>query len=87
MPGTYFLPRLLVALAVPLVLASFGPAESHPELGTDMAPVKQKKGPEVYRAEDIRIQNALNEAHKTREVVKIQAYRHGREIKLRRKQD
>jgi hypothetical protein len=86
MPGTYFFPRLLLAFAVPLVLASLGPAESHPELGTDMASARKKSQAEVYRAEDVQVQVGLEEARKMREVTTIQAYRKGQKIHVKRKE-
>jgi hypothetical protein len=86
MPGTYFFPRLLLAFAVPLVLASLGPAESHPELGTDMASARKKSQAEVYRAEDVQVQVGLEEARKMREVTTIQAYRKGQRIHVKRKE-
>ncbi len=85
MAGTYFLRRLLVAFAVPLILASLGPAESHPELGTDLGPTKRNKEIEVYRGSDVQSQTALAEMQKMREVVSIQAFRRGRKVHLRRK--
>jgi hypothetical protein len=84
MPGTYFLPRLLLAFAVPLILASIGPAESHPELGTDMKP---KTTSEIYRAGDVQSQVTLSEARKARDIVKVQAYRRGQRIHLKRRED
>lgn len=87
MGGSYFLPRLLVALIVPLTLASLGPAESHPELGTDVGSIAPKKQQQVYRAGDIRTQVAQHEALKRREVVKLQAYRRGQKIHVKRKDE
>ena len=86
MGGSYFLPRLLLAFVVPLTLASLGPATSHPELGTDMATVKHDKT-EVYRASDVRTQAALREHEKAREVVKLQAYRRGQKIHIKRRHE
>lgn len=86
MAGTYFLPRLLLAFAVPLVLASLGPAESHPELGTDLAPIKRKDA-EIYRADDIQTHMASADAKAAREVVNLQAFRRGRKVHLRRKEE
>lgn len=87
MPGTYFVPRLLLALTVPLVLASFGPAESHPELGTDVGPLQgRKKGIEVYRADDIQAQAATRERQELSERVNLQANRKGRKVTLRVKE-
>ena len=86
MPGTYFVPRLLVALIVPLTLASLGPAESHPELGTDVGSL-QKRNNQVYRANDVPSQVALADAQKPREVTKIQAFRRGQRVHLRRKEE
>lgn len=86
MSGSYFFPRLLIALAVPLTLASLGPAESHPELGTDMGSLRRKKDAEVYRASDVRTQISLTEANKAREIVKLQAYRQGRKVHIKRQE-
>lgn len=80
MGGTYFIARLAVAFAVPLTLASLGPATSHPELGTDMATTKRNKS-QVYRAQDVAMETALREYSK-REPRKVQAYRKGRAIHL-----
>lgn len=87
MSGSYFLPRLLLAFAVPLTLASLSPATSHPELGTDMAPQVQRNKAQVYRSSDVRMHNALEEAQKAREVTKLQAYRRGQKLHLKRKQE
>lgn len=87
MAGTYFFPRLLIAFAVPMVLASLGPAESHPELGSDLGPAKRKQDIEVYRASDVQSQTALIEMQKAREVVSLQAFRRGRKVLLRRKRE
>lgn len=87
MAGTYFLPRLLVAFAVPLVLASLGPTESHPELGSDLTPAKSKKDIEVYRARDVQSQTMSADLRKMREVVSIQAFRRGRKLHVRRKRE
>ena len=84
MSGTYFLPRLLVAFIIPLTLASLGPAESHPELGTGMGSLRPKKS-EVYRADDVRTQVALFDAQKQRKVTKLRAYRRGKKIHLKRR--
>ena len=86
MAGSYFLPRLLIAFIVPLTLASLGPAESHPELGTDMAPAKRNKS-EIYRANDVRNDTALREGAKAREVVKLQAYRRGPKVHFKRRDE
>jgi len=80
--GSYFLLRIVIAFAVPLTLASFAPATSHPELGTDMAP---RNGAQVYRSSDVQSQAAIEEMKKSREVVKVQAFRRGQRIHLRRK--
>ena len=85
MSGSYFLIRLCIALAVPLTLASFAPAQSHPELGTDVGPLVKSNKSKVYRASDVRMQNAIEEAQKAREVVKLQAYRRGQKLHLKRK--
>lgn len=84
MGGSYFLPRLLLAFIVPLTLASLGPAQSHPELGTDMASAKRNKT-EVYRANDVQTQAALREHAKSKEIVRLQAYRHGQKIHIKRR--
>lgn len=86
MPGSYFIPRLLVALIVPLTLASIGPTQSHPELGTDMAPEK-RKNVEVYRSSDVQTDAALREYQKKREVVQLQAYRRGHKVHLKRRDE
>lgn len=80
MNGSYFLARLAVAVVVPLTLASLGPPQSHPELGTDMAPNK-RSSTGVYRADDVRMQAALRE-YEERERVKLHACRRGRKIHL-----
>ena len=85
--GSYFLVRLLVAFAVPLTLASFAPTTSHPELGTDMAPAVKRNKSQVYRSSDVRMQTALQEAQKAREVIKLQAYRRGQKLHLKRKKE
>ena len=85
MTGSYFLPRILIALLVPLVLSSIGPAQSHPELGTDMGSVVNTKKSEVYRSNDVRVQTALAEAQKERQVTKVQAYRQGQRVLFKRK--
>lgn len=85
MSGSYFLPRLLLAFAVPLTLASLAPATSHPELGTDMAPAVKRNKAQVYRSNDVRMQTALEEAQKAREIIKLQAYRRGQKLHLKRK--
>lgn len=92
MPGTYFIPRLLLAFAVPIVLSSFGPTQSHPELGTDVGPlINEKKSEhqqaEVYRAGDVQSQAGLREMQDARQVVKLRAYRSGRKVCLRRKEE
>ena len=86
MGSSYFLVRIAIAFIVPLTLASFGPAESHPELGTDMAPIKRKSA-EVYRANDVRTQAAVREYQKRREVVKLQAYRRGQKVHIKRRDE
>jgi Ni/Co efflux regulator RcnB len=86
MGGSYFLPLLLVALIVPLMLSSIGPTQSHPELGTDMAPEKRKKI-EVYRSNDVQTDAAIREYQKRREVVKLQAYRRGHKVHLKRRDE
>lgn len=80
MGGTYFVARLAVAFAVPLTLASLGPATSHPELGTDMASGKHSNN-QVYRAHDIAMQSAVRE-YERKERKKLQAYRGGRMIRI-----
>ena len=85
MSGSYFLIRLMIAFAVPLTLASFSPAQSHPELGTDMGPLVKSNKAKVYRSSDVRMQTALEEAQKAREVIKLQAYRRGQKLHLKRK--
>lgn len=85
--GSYFLLRMFIAFAVPLTLASLGPATSHPELGTDMKPVVQRTKSQVYRASDVRMQSAMEEAQKAREVVKLQAYRRGQKVHLKRRNE
>lgn len=80
MGGTYFVARLAVAFIVPLTLASFGPATSHPELGTDMASSKRSNS-QVYRAQDVDTETTLRECSK-REPKKLQVYRKGRMIRL-----
>ena len=86
MGSSYFLLRICIAFIVPLTLASLGPTQSHPELGTDMAAAR-KKGSEIYRSQDVRSQAALIEAEKRREVVKLQAYRCGQRIHLKRSKE
>ena len=86
MPGTYFLPRLLLAFVVPLTLASIGPITSHPELGTDMAASKRNDN-QIYRANDIQTQVALNEVQKPREVVKLEAYKRGQKVHFKRRDE
>jgi hypothetical protein len=86
MPGSYFLPRVLVAIMIPLVLSSIGPTQSHPELGTDMAPSK-RKNIEVYRSTDVQTDAALREYQKKREVITVQAYRRGQKIHLKRRDE
>lgn len=84
--GSYFLPRILIALIVPLTLASLGPATSHPELGTDMATTRKPKS-EVYRANDVRMQVAIEQAQHERQITKLQAFRRGQKMHFKRKED
>lgn len=86
MPGSYFLPRVFIAIMIPLVLSSIGPTQSHPELGTDMAPEK-RKNIEIFRSSDVQIDAALREYQKKREIVKVQAYRRGQKIHLKRREE
>lgn len=86
MTGSYFLPRLLLAFIVPLTLASFGPTQSHPELGTDVGSLKSNKT-QVFRANDIRTQVAVKDAQKERDVVKLQAFRRGQKMHFKRKEE
>lgn len=78
---------MFIAFAVPLTLASLGPATSHPELGTDMKPMVEQKKSQVYRSSDIRMQSAMEEAQKAREVIKLQAYRRGQRVHVKRRND
>lgn len=87
MSGSYFLPRILIAFLVPLTLASLAPTTSHPELGTDVGPLIKSKKPQVYRANDVRMQTAMEEAQKAREITKLQAFRRGQKLHLRRKDE
>ena len=83
MGGSYFIARLAVAFIVPLTLASLGPTQSHPELGTDMATAKRNNA-QVYRADDVKMQAALQEYVK-KERIQLQAYRSGRKLHLQPK--
>lgn len=87
MSGSYFLPRIMIALLVPLTLASFAPTTSHPELGTDVGPLVKSKKPQVYRSSDVSTQAAMEEAQKAREIVRIQATRRGQKLYLKRKEE
>ena len=79
MRGTYFVARVAVAFIVPLTLASLGPTQSHPELGTDMAPSRRRQNQQIYRAEDVKAQAVLRHYDK-KERTKLQAYRRGTRI-------
>lgn len=83
MGGTYFVARLAVAFIVPLTLASLGPAQSHPELGTDMANAK-RNNPQVYRADDVRLQTAVRH-YSEKERIQLQAFRRGRKFHVQRR--
>ena len=87
MTGSYFIPRLLIALLVPLTIASFGPTQSHPELGTDVGPLVKSKKSEVYRSNDVKMQVALSEAMKQKPVTKLQAYRRGQKVHFKRRDE
>lgn len=82
MGGTYFLARVAVAFMVPLTLASLGPTQSHPELGTDMAPSRRRENHQVYRAGDVKEQAALRE-YDAKQRTKLQAYRRGTKIHIK----
>lgn len=78
MGGTYFLTRVAIAFIVPLTLASIGPTQSHPELGSDMAP-SERRNNQIYRAEDVRMQTVIRE-YETKQKIQLHAYRRGRKI-------
>lgn len=73
-------------MIIPLTLASIGPTQSHPELGTDMA-AEKRKDVEVYRSSDVQTDAAVREYQKKREVVKVQAYRRGQKVYLKRRDE
>ena len=88
MPGTYFIPRLLLAMTIPLVLSAIGPTESHPELGTDVGPLQgKKKDVEVYRAADVEAQTSLKVMEEARKKVTVLAKRRGNRIHLKKKDE
>lgn len=81
MGGTYFLARVALAFIVPLTLASMGPTQSHPELGTDMAPSQRRRNHQIYRAGDVKEQAALLDYH-GKQRTRLQAYRRGTKIHM-----
>lgn len=80
MGGSYFIARLVVAFVVPLTLASLGPAQSHPELGTNIASTRRKNS-QVYRAQDVAMQSSMQE-YERRERRTLQAQRKGGNVFL-----